>query len=170
VHFENENLEPRRVIEKYGLDEGRRVFQEYLASRSLRLTGKLDLSIHAKEAVFPVEFKFSAEPEPRANYIGQLAGYALLLEEKYGVKVERGFFYMIPFKKIVPVHIADEEKRKVLVCLERMRDFIARESFPAAVRERGKCIDCEWLNFCGDILVPEQSAPVVGCFKNKSKR
>ncbi|MCL6590012.1 MAG: CRISPR-associated protein Cas4 [Firmicutes bacterium] len=153
-HFENENLEPRRVIKKYGLDQGRRVFREHLASEKLGLTGKLDLSIHAGAAVYPVEFKFSSEPVPRANYLGQLAGYALLLEEKYQIQVERGFFYLIPFKKIVPVRITEEERRRALVCLERMRDLVARESFPEAVRERGKCVDCEWLNFCGDILIP----------------
>lgn len=166
-HFENEALEPRRVIKKYGLDAGRRVFREHLASEKLGLTGKLDLSIHTGGTVFPVEFKFSAEPEPRPNYIGQLAGYALLLEEKYNIEVERGFFYLIPFKKIVSVRIRDEEKQKVLVSLEKMRGIITKESFPAAVRERGKCADCEWLNFCGDIPLPDPPTPVIGCFRNK---
>ena len=128
-HFENEALEPRRVIKKYGLDQGRKVFREYLVSEKLGLTGKLDLSIHADEAVFPVEFKFSSEPEPRANYLGQLAGYALLMEEKYQLRVELGFFYLIPFKKIVPVRITDAEKRKVLICLEKMRALVAGRAF-----------------------------------------
>jgi CRISPR-associated exonuclease Cas4 len=163
-HLDLERLEPRRVVRKYGLAEGRKVFREHLISKKFGISGKLDLSIHTPETIYPVEFKFTEEKEPRQNYIGQLAAYALLLEENYGIPVERGFFYRTPLKKIVGVNLTDDRKQQVIAGLEQMRELVGKEAFPPMAKERGKCVDCEWLNFCGDVLVPERSGPVIGYF------
>ena len=164
-HVETERLEPRRVVKKYGLEGGKKIFREHFKSEKLCLTGKLDLSIHTPEAVYPVEFKFTLEKEPRSNYISQLAAYALLLEEKYGKKIERGFFYLIPQKRILPVMIKEKDKEKVTESIEKMKDIIAREHFPPPAKGEGKCTDCEWKNFCGDIPVKERAMPVIGQFE-----
>jgi CRISPR-associated exonuclease Cas4 len=167
-HLEMERLEPRRVVSKYGLDEGEKVFRELLRSEKLGLTGKLDLAIHTRETIYPVEFKFTLEQQPRANYISQLAAYAMLLEEGYHQTVELGFFYLIPLKKIVSIAIKEDDKTKVTGSVAKMRSLIETETFPPATRDQGKCIDCEWRNFCGDIPLIARSAPVIGCFGNKS--
>jgi len=167
-HLEEEKLEPRRVLKKYGLEDGERVFKEYLSSDKLHLKGRLDLYLKTSGRFYPVEFKFTEEKAPRYNYLGQIAAYALLLEERYCTNVDKGFFYHIPLKKTMPVIITGEDKMKVLKSIEGMKNLILNESFPPATKNRGKCIDCEWRNFCGDIPVSKRHDPVIGRF-NKEK-
>ncbi|MGE5557832.1 MAG: CRISPR-associated protein Cas4 [Bacillota bacterium] len=165
-HLEMERLEPRRVVRKYGLDEGEKIYRETFHSERLGLSGKLDMSIHAPGAVYPVEFKFTLEREPRRSYIGQLAAYAMLLEEKYATHIGKGFFYFIPAKKIAPVDIKDADKDRVICNLQAIRELIAGETFPPGTKETAKCVDCEWRIFCGDIFIPERAKTIIGNFNN----
>ena len=167
-HLEEEILEPRRLLKKYGLEDGERVFKEYFSSDKLQLKGILDLYLKSSGQFYPVEFKFTGEKAPRSNYLGQMAAYALLLEERYRVFVNKGFFYHIPLKKAISVSITNEDKEKVLKSIESMKNLILTESFPQATKNRGKCIDCEWRNFCGDIPVLKRHDPIIGRF-NKEK-
>ncbi len=167
-HLEEEILEPRRLLKKYGLEDGERVFKEYFCSEKLQLKGVLDLYLKASGEFYPVEFKFTEEKAPCSNYLAQMAAYALLLEERYRVSVNKGFFYHIPLKKAIPVSITDEDKEKVLKSIESMKKLIITENFPQATKNRGKCIDCEWRNFCGDVPVLKRHDPIIGRF-NKEK-
>ena len=162
-HLKLEELEPRRVIKKYGLASGKKVFREKFASANLKLSGMLDLSIHTENAVYPVEFKFSTVNSVQHNHHAQLAAYALLLEEKYGTRINTGFTFLSPGKRIIPVNIGDRDKAKVAEYIKEMSDLIHNENFPPMARHRGKCVDCEWKNFCGDIPLPARPKPVIGC-------
>ena len=113
----------------------------------------LDLSIHTEDMIYPVEFKFTTTEAIQANHRGQLVAYALLLEEKYGIKINAGFILLSASKMIIPVTIRE------------MLNIIRKEAFPAMTRNRGKCVDCEWKNFCGDIPLPARPRPVIGCFE-----
>lgn len=164
-HLKLEELEPRRVIKKYGLTAGKKVFREKFASSTLKLSGMLDLSIHTDGAIYPVEFKFTAAETIQYNHRAQLGAYALLLEEKYGIKITTGFIFLSAGKKIIPVALSERDKLKVVGYIREMSDIIHKETFPAMTRNRGKCVDCEWKNFCGDIPLPARPKPVIGCFE-----
>jgi len=97
-HEAIQELEKRRLLKHYGLEEGSREFHLKLSSARLHLNGTLDLLIRSPQGFFPVEFKFSSR-KPSLNHKYQLAAYALLVEDYYGVAIRQGFLYFHPIKK-----------------------------------------------------------------------
>lgn len=145
-----EGLERRRKLRAYGLDTGERIFNLWLSSSSLGLSGKLDLLIRTGQGFYPVDFKYT-EGRPRRNHFLQLAAYALLVEERYRVTVERGFLYLIPSKDVVEVEITDARKQEVVEAIQRIREMVRREALPPPTPVRARCTDCEYQNYCADI-------------------
>lgn len=146
-----EKLESRRKLKKYHLEEGERVFNFFLASSKLGLTGKLDLYLWSKEGLFPVEFKHTTQ-KPQRNHLHQLAAYALLLEEKFNLVVKKGFVYMIPVGDIYVFDLTQDLKEEVLGIVSSIQEMISREQMPEKTKHRNKCNDCEYQNFCGDVF------------------
>lgn len=143
-------LEKRRNLRKYNLTEGERIFHLWMSSDKMGLSGKLDMLIISREGYFPVDFKYTTG-RPQKNHVYQLAGYALLIEEKYRKKVSHGFVYLIPKKEAYIFSLSKELKREVLTSLEVIRTMIQAERMPDAAVNRNKCKDCEFRNFCGDV-------------------
>ena len=75
-----------------------------LRSARLGLRGRLDLAIAVPDRAAPgaeaivVEYKDSEKPAG-PHFKLQLAAYALLLEEAWGLPVRRGFIYGIPLRR-----------------------------------------------------------------------
>lgn len=143
-------LETRRKFKKYNLDEGERLFCLWMVSEKIGLSGKLDMLIMSSRGYFPVDFKYSTGP-PQKNHRYQLGGYALLVEEKFGVEVNQGFVYLIPQKDITVFSLTEELKSDILSTLDEIRTMIKKEQMPQAARLRNKCLDCEFRNYCGDV-------------------
>jgi len=150
AHAALEALEQRRKLRAYGLDAGERMFHLWLSSSRLGLSGKLDLLIRTEQGFYPVDFKHT-EGRPHRNHLLQLAAYALLVEERYGVPVERGFLYLIPSKDVVEVEITDALKQEVLEVIQRIHEMVRREALPPPTPVRARCTDCEYQNYCADI-------------------
>ena len=149
-HERVEELEHRRSLRAYGLEEGERVFGVRLYSERLELSGLLDMAILTAAEVIPVEFKNSAG-KPGLNHKYQLTAYALLCEDKWGKPVRRGFFYSIPLKKAHEIAITPGARRFVKKMLAEMREMILNEAMPSPTRHRARCVECEFRRFCGDI-------------------
>jgi CRISPR-associated exonuclease Cas4 len=81
-----EGLERRRKLREYGLLQGRRHFGPWLYSKSLGLSGKLDLLIETDDACYPVDFKYTTG-RPHHNHLLQLAGYSLLVSAEFSKPV-----------------------------------------------------------------------------------
>jgi CRISPR-associated exonuclease Cas4 len=101
--------------------------------------------------VFPVGFKFS-ECQVHENHRVQLAAYALLLEGRYGQRVGRGFIFLIPSQEIVPVEPGEDSKASVRLMLQAIRQAIGGEAMPEATEMPARCEECEYRNYCGDVL------------------
>lgn len=147
---ELEALEARRKLKAYGLEDGKRTFNLWIKSERLGLSGKMDLLIEADSGLYPVDFKYT-KGRPFKNHVYQLAGYALLLEEKRGRPVSKAFVYLIPQKDVVVFDMDDALKQGCLSTLEGIRSMIKEERFPDAPPTRTKCVDCEYQNYCRDI-------------------
>jgi len=143
-------LEKRRLLKHYGLNQGERFFHVPLSSTKLGLSGLLDLLI-VTDRYYPVEFKETLGPIS-INHKAQLTGYALLVEETYETRVETGFVYRIPTHQVTVVPITASLRRKVLEDLQAINEMLKTEQMPPPTPQRGKCIDCEFRNFCGDVL------------------
>jgi CRISPR-associated exonuclease Cas4 len=144
-------FENRRKLRKYNLDQGIRLFYLGMTSERLGLSGKLDMLIISAQGYFPVDFKYS-NGYPNKNHHYQLGGYALLIEEKFGELVKKGFIYLIPRNDVVVLPLTERLKGDILKTLDEIRSMIIKEIMPAPVFCRNRCLDCEFRNYCGDVF------------------
>lgn len=150
VQGDLEVLETRRKLKEYGLKEGKRIFNPWINSKDLGLSGKLDLLIETEKELYPVDFKFT-KGRPFKNHVYQLGGYALVLESNHSKPVNKGFVYLIPPRDAVVFDITGDLKQECARTLEDIRRMIKEELFPAPPSHRSKCADCEYQNYCRDI-------------------
>ncbi|MCU0491507.1 MAG: CRISPR-associated protein Cas4, partial [Chloroflexaceae bacterium] len=117
-HGDEADRETRRSLRTYGLAAGERVSDLFLASERLNMRGRLDLAIAVPERASPgaeaivVEYKDS-ESINQSHFKRQLAAYAMLLEEAWGLPVKRGFLYSIPLRKATAVPITPALRQQV---------------------------------------------------------
>jgi CRISPR-associated exonuclease Cas4 len=149
-HLNLERLESRRKLRRYGLETGERLFNLWLRSDRLALVGKLDLLIRTPAAEYPVEFKHT-EGGVAANHRLQLAAYGLLVEERFGRPVDRGFVYLLPKDDVEVVEFAPDQRQAVLAMISAVRESVASERMPDPTPVRARCVDCEYRNYCADI-------------------
>jgi CRISPR-associated exonuclease Cas4 len=150
AHLELDRLEKRRTFKRYNLREGERRFHTRLYSPRLGLEGRLDMHILAGGEIFPVEFKHSSGGAS-LNHKYQLVAYAMLLEDTYNRLVRYGFIYLELANEVVPVEISPNTRLHVKDTLNKIRDMIAREQIPPKTAQKGRCRDCEFRNYCGDV-------------------
>lgn len=143
-------LEERRTLKRYGLDKGKRLFKVSLSSEKLHLNGVLDLLIHTEQGFYPIEFKNTEKKQVAEGHRCQLSAYACLVEEEFRAKVDTGFIYFIPDGRIASVEINDKLKEKAKWAICEIRRIVECEVMPSAPASKAKCVDCEFLRYCGD--------------------
>jgi len=87
---------------------------------------------------------------PSLNHKYQLIAYAMLLEDTYNKPVRYGFIYTNN-EKAIPVEVTPNARVYVKETLEKIRLLVSKELIPNKAGEKGKCVDCEYRNFCGDV-------------------
>lgn len=156
-HRDESGREERRSLRSYGLQAGERAFDIGLRSEHLGLRGRLDLAIAVPDRTtagaeaIVVEYKDS-ESRPGQHFKLQLAAYALLLEEAWGLPVRRGFIYLIPLRRAEPITISAALRTKVRSSIAAIQQAIDGEALPAAPANRRPCINCEFRRFCNDVV------------------
>lgn len=150
VQIDVEALEKRRKLRAYGIEGGERLFNLWLRSHHLGLSGRLDLLIRSGSDYFPVDFKYT-EDVPRRNLQLQLAAYALLVEEHFRMSVSTDFLYLIPRKDVVIFELSEKLKEEVKAIMSTIRGMIRTERLPEPTPVRSRCHDCEYQNYCADI-------------------
>jgi len=149
-HSRVEELEQRRRLKIYGLREGKRLFQVHLKSERLGLSGILDMLIISDGRYYPVDFKDSTNLQG-SNHRYQLTAYSLLVEERFGKPVRRGFIHLISVRKTYAVDITQNMRDYTKKVLTRMARIVQGEIMPPVCRTRGRCLDCEFRLWCGDV-------------------
>jgi len=145
-----ESLEMRRKFREYGLEPARRRFGPWLDNKELGLSGKIDLLLEAPEEIAVVDFKLTSG-EPGQNHRIQLAGYSLLGESAYGRPARRAFLYRIPDNRIYVEPITEELRRAVKAAVVGIRKTGQSQLCPEPTDVRGRCVECEFANYCADI-------------------
>lgn len=155
-HREEAHREERRSLRTYGLREGERVFDVWLRSERLGLTGRLDMAVRItdpdgrlREAIV-IDYKASLEPV-RSNIRLQLAAYALLLEEAWQVPVHRAFLYHIPDRRAEAIALTPALRHRVTETVATINAMIRFERLPPPDK-RSRCIACEFRRFCNDAV------------------
>lgn len=149
AHQRTEELEERRSLRAYGLEDGERLFNVILRSERLALSGRLDLLIRRRCEAVPVEFK-NSRAGLGLHHKYQLTAYALLAEEQTGLPVRRAFVYWIPLRRAREVPISPAMRTYTQRVLNEIRDNVERELMPAGTRQLGRCRECEFLRYCND--------------------
>jgi CRISPR-associated exonuclease Cas4 len=156
-HRDESGREERRSLRSYGLSVGERAFDVGLRSLTLGLRGRLDLAIAVPDRAaagaeaIVVEYKDSEKPAG-PHFKLQLAAYALLLEETWGLEVRRGFIYSIPLREAEIISITPTLRQKVRQAVDAMRAAISGERMPDAPSSRRPCVSCEFRRFCNDVI------------------
>lgn len=150
-----EELEKRRSLHEYGLEEGERHFNIALTSRRLGCTAQVDLVVEygagAGRALLPVDFKMSRQ-EPGRHFQLQLACYGMMLEEAWQAPASEGVIYLIPVKRAIRVKLDKRLRHEAERMLAALRVMVVNEQMPAPTAQRGRCVDCEFRRFCNDTL------------------
>lgn len=145
-----QRLQRRRTLRRFQLQDGQVECNVDLYSERLGLSGRLDMLIHWNARRYPVEIKFTTGAA-RLNHTLQLAGYALLLEDRYGVPVPHGYVVRLPDDTVDRVVINEPLRELAARTIAALRGMILREAMPPACPVLARCQDCEYLRFCGDV-------------------
>jgi CRISPR-associated protein Cas1 len=139
----------------------------HLASETLGLSGILDAIEEKNGASYPVETKHGSAPRDEDgrpttwdNDDVQLCGQALLMEEAFGIRVERGFQFYAGSRERVEVRFTDELRTKTRTAIDECRRLSALDSppdpLPAELRHR--CFGCSLATVC----LPEETLYQIG--------
>ncbi len=156
-HGDEAGREERRSLRTYGLTAGERAFDVGLRSAALGLRGRLDLAVAVPDRAAPdaeaivVEYKDSERPAG-PHFKLQLAAYALLLEEAWGLPARRGYIYSIPLRQAEVVAIAPLLRQKVRQTVAAMQAMVRGEQMPEAPANRRPGVSCEFRRFCNDVV------------------
>lgn len=129
------------VVEKY--------IGQYLTNDVLR--GEVDEVLLLDDGTMaPLDYKF-AEFKDRIfeTYQTQLYCYAWLIEDNFGISVNRGYLvYTRSQNKLVEVPISRDDIDTMKKCAVDIQDLITKNWFPKATRYKRRCLDCTYRNIC----------------------
>jgi CRISPR-associated exonuclease Cas4 len=144
-------LEKRRVLRRYGLERADRLFNLRLHSPERGLTGIIDMALRDGDRYYPVEFKHSRRDYFHHHKL-QLTAYAVLLEETMGALVPFGFIHNSWSGRTYRVEFTPTLRAELETALRDIRQMIQTERMPDPTPQRAKCADCEFRNWCADVL------------------
>ena len=150
-HTVEQAREERRSLRVYGLSSGERMFEVTLRSERQGLVGKLDMAVRQEHEAAVVDYKLSPG-RAGTHFKMQLAAYALLLEEAWGLPVNRAFLYHIPDRKAEEVAITPTLRRRVERTVEAIHAMVEQERIPPPPTNRSRCVSCEFRRFCNDAV------------------
>ncbi|HZV50038.1 MAG TPA: CRISPR-associated protein Cas4 [Candidatus Dormibacteraeota bacterium] len=130
------------------LPAGLRVVSQEMVSRRLRLRGRLDAVVAEGGRLLPYEVKSTTTPvRPHPGQLLQLAAYALLLEERTGRRVDRGYLHYLGDGGVVEVEITEAAKWQVREVMEDLRRVVETEATPPRA-PASHCRDCGYRKIC----------------------
>ncbi|WP_373055848.1 CRISPR-associated protein Cas4 [Zunongwangia sp. H14] len=145
----NEKLERNKeyLRKKIGVKE--KWLDQYLGINGLR--GKVDEVLKLSDGTYaPLDYKFAQwKDRVYETYKQQLYCYAILIEEVYGGKVEKGFLvYTRSKNKLIEVNIGENAKSEIRNSMDKMLEVIQGNKFPRATRVKKRCVNCTYRNIC----------------------
>jgi CRISPR-associated exonuclease Cas4 len=140
--------EEARRREGEALRTRRKLVSVEVTSERLMLRGRMDALIDESGAPAPYEVKATVAPlRPWPGQVLQLAAYALLLEERYGKEVPRGFLHYLEGDVVREVAIGEVERADVLRVLAEIQEVVTTETMPARA-PWSRCRDCVYRKIC----------------------
>lgn len=122
---------------------------QYLTNASMR--GRVDEVLKLEDGTYaPLDYKFAEYKEKLyQTYQQQLFCYAVLIEENWGVRVNRGFIvYLRSKNKLLEVPITAADKLLIRESITSFREIVENNFYPKATKFKRRCISCTYRNIC----------------------
>ena len=145
----NEKLERNKEYLRKKIGVRKKWLDQYLGIDGLR--GKVDEVLKLNDSTYaPLDYKFAQwKDRIYETYRQQLYCYAILIEEVYGGKVEKGFLVYTRSKhKLVEINIGENAKYEIRKSMDKMLEVIQGNKFPRATRVKKRCVNCTYRNIC----------------------
>lgn len=123
-----------------------------LFSRRYRLTGKPDYIVQDETgAMIPIEVKPNrTAPQPRHSDTLQLMAYGILVEEKFGARLEYG---LLKYRdQVFEITFTEELRAELFKVLEEMRAARYADNVPRSHADPLKCKYCGYREECEERL------------------
>ena len=149
-HDIQSKLSKNRKFKKLGIEFERIIIDRYLEDETLQIGGKVDLALLNKSQVIPIEFKNIKPKHPSWSHILQLYGYGYLLSKNYNLEFKQAIILYSNNVKLFKIDITPKIESAFFKTLEKIKEIIDKNTFPDSSASISKCVQCEYLNFCGD--------------------
>ena len=132
---------------KIGVKE--KYINQYLSNNFLR--GEVDEVLLLNDGTMaPLDFKFAEfKDKIYDTYKTQIYCYALLIEDNYQKKVNRGYLvYTRSKNKLIELEIKQTDKDKVKQAIKNIIEIIDKNIYPKATKYKKRCVSCTYNNIC----------------------
>lgn len=119
----------------------------YLESERYGLKGIVDAVVKAADQVYPIDVKLSRFESLTYAWKMQIAAYAMLVEGEFGVRVEKGFIYLVERRKFLEVPIQPEDRKSLKRIVVEVEELLRSGKYPRASKSK-RCGYCEMEPFC----------------------
>lgn len=147
VHDQKLNQNREYLRKRLGVEA--RYLDQYLTNEQLR--GKVDEVLLLKDdTMAPLDYKFAKfEDRIYETYRTQLECYAVLIEDNFARKVNKGFLvYTRSANRIVEVEISESAKNEVRQVCQAVVEIVTQNYFPRATKCKQRCSGCTYRNIC----------------------
>lgn len=117
-----------------------------LQSDEMGLVGTIDELEIENEYMYPVEYKKGEEDQSESSKI-QLCCYALILEEVYKTKIEKGYLYFRESKSKIEVSFTEELREVTYDTIETAKKILKDGLAPEPLCD-ARCVGCSMINYC----------------------
>lgn len=136
-----------------------KIKSEYIiSSLLLNLSGKIDRVEIYPEQLIPIEIKSGNPPKEGAweNHKVQLAAYAMLLEDKFSIKVPEGIIHYVDADQKVNIAINPFLRDRVKELLESVKLLLSSKDIPGIAENKNKCAVCGLREKCHSLVTQEK--------------
>ncbi|MBD3361340.1 CRISPR-associated protein Cas4 [Candidatus Woesearchaeota archaeon] len=136
-----------------------KIKSEYkVSSQVLDLSGKIDRVEVYPEQLIPIEIKSGNPPREGAweNHKVQLAAYALLLEDKFGIKVSEGVIHYVDANQKIDVSINPFLREQVKELIKNVKLLFKSRKIPPIAENKNKCAVCGLRKKCHSLVTDEK--------------
>ena len=109
-----------------------------------------------------MEYKLT-EQKAGPHFKLQLAAYALLLEEAWGLPVKRAYLYSIAQRSADMIPITPHLRQKVVQTIQHIKHIVEQEVMPEPPASLRRCVTCEFRRFCNDVVYGDYGVAKIGC-------
>lgn len=136
------------LLVQNGLDEIDMKFSIELQNKIIQ--GKIDILVRSLLKKYPIYIKQAKEMKS-LSYFMPIYAYAWLVQDNYGIPVEKGFIYFPKRQELESVHIGQAELAVVEATAESARNVIVCGMLPDMLHHNPRiCIGCRYRTYCNE--------------------